>query len=560
MARVVGSDRAPGSDRALGSDRAAGNGKVAGGDNGRDRLLFDTVQVECLLLQLTVEDRETIDELCCYPEGREREHFALSALRIGMLALRQARGRIDVDLIQRETRQMLATLEHQFSDHARRINDDLAGALRDYFDPESGRFNERVKRLVEKDGELDRILRSQVGTQDSELAKTLLAHVGEHSPLMRILKPDESQGLLAALRESVGEQLRQQRDRVLSEFSLNNKEGALSRLVRELTDNHGQLTEQLQGKIDEVVKEFSLADDSSFFSRLQKTLDLTSQAIHTNLTLDDEQSSLARLKRELLGILDKHAQTNAVFQEEVKVTLAQMKARREEAARSPRHGLAFEDAVCEALERLAQQQGDVIRRTGNNTGLIKNCKIGDAVIELSPESAAPGALIVAEAKEKAGCALADARCEIEQARKNRDAQVGLFVFSKLCAPAGLEEVARYGSDVFVVWDAEEPATDLYLRIGLTLARALSVRSARQNEAQVADFAAITEAILEVEKQARFLGEVSTSAETIKNGSEKILERVRKTRASLDKQVETLQEKIQALRHSLAAPDAPAAGH
>ncbi len=114
---------------------------------------------------------------------------------------------------------MLDTLEHQFTDHARRINDDLGGALRDYFDPENGRFQERVKRLVEKDGELERVLRSQVGTQDSELCKTLLAHVGEHSPLMRMLKPDESQGLLAALRESVGEQLRQQRDKVLSEFS-----------------------------------------------------------------------------------------------------------------------------------------------------------------------------------------------------------------------------------------------------------------------------------------------------------------------------------------------------
>lgn len=521
---------------------------------GPNRSLFDAVQPECLLLQLAVEDRETIDELCCYPEGRERELFALSALRIGMLALRQARGRIDVDLIQRETRLMLGTLEQQFTDHARRINDGLAGALRDYFDPESGRFNERVKRLVEKDGELDRMLRSQVGTQDSELAKTLLAHVGEHSPLMRLLKPDESQGLLAALRELVSEQLRQQRDRVLNEFSLNNKDGALARLVRELTDNHGQLTEQLQGKIDEVVKEFSLADDTSFFSRLQKTLDLTSQAIHTNLTLDDEQSSLARLKRELTGLLDKQSQANVVFQEEVKVALAQMKARREEAARSPRHGLAFEDALCEALERFAQQQGDVTRRTGNNTGLIKNCKIGDLVIELGPESAAPAALIVAEAKEKAGCSLADARAEIEQARKNRDAQVGLFIFSKLCVPGGLEEVVRYGNDVFVTWDAEDPASDLYLRIGLTLARALTVRSARQSEAQVADFEAITEAILEVEKQSKFLNEVSTSAATIKSGSEKILERVRKTQASLEKQVETLQEKMHALRHSLAAPE------
>jgi hypothetical protein len=41
---------------------------------------------------------------------------------------------------------------------------------------------------------------------------------------------------------------------------------------------------------------------------------------------------------------------------------------------------------------------------------------------------------------------------------------------------------------------------------------------------VADFDAIDRAILEVEKQAHGLGEVTRSAETIKSGSERILER------------------------------------
>ena len=48
-----------------------------------------------LSLELTVEDRDTIDELLAYPPGDEREQFALNALRIGVLALRQARGRVD---------------------------------------------------------------------------------------------------------------------------------------------------------------------------------------------------------------------------------------------------------------------------------------------------------------------------------------------------------------------------------------------------------------------------------------------------------------------------------
>ena len=127
----------------------------------------------------------------------------------------------------------------------------------------------------------------------------------------------------------------------------------------------------------------------------------------------------------------------------------------------------------------------------------------------------------------------------------------MYVFSKKIAALGLEEVARYGNDVLVVWDAEDAATDLHLKVALTIARALCIRCNRQSEAQAADFEAITEAILEIEKQSKFLGEVETSANTIKTSGDKILERVRKTRNSLEKQVETLQDKIADLKQSVS---------
>ena len=48
-----------------------------------------------LLLELVVTDPEVITELWAKPEGRERDEYALGALRLGILALRQARGQID---------------------------------------------------------------------------------------------------------------------------------------------------------------------------------------------------------------------------------------------------------------------------------------------------------------------------------------------------------------------------------------------------------------------------------------------------------------------------------
>jgi hypothetical protein len=114
----------------------------------------------------------------------------------------------------------------------------------------------------------------------------------------------------------------------------------------------------------------------------------------------------------------------------------------------------------------------MVEFTGNSTGLIKNCKKGDCLVELGPEHAAAGARICVEAKEVVGFDLRQARAEIEEGRKNRDARIGMFVYSKKTAPTGLEPISRFGDDVFVIWDAEDATTDIFLKLGLTVARAL----------------------------------------------------------------------------------------
>jgi hypothetical protein len=503
-----------------------------------------------LVLQLNVTDRDTIAELCQRPDGDLRDDYALQALRIGILALRQARGQLDADVIQRESQRMLGNLQNQLQSHAIQLQQQLSGSLKEYFDPQSGRFQERIERLIKQDGELEQMLRRQIGGTDSELCKTLLNHVGDGSPLLKLLSPDESKGVLGAIRATVDEQLGQQRERVLNEFSLDNKEGALARLVTEIVSRNGQLTCDLQTKIDSIAKEFSFDNETSAIKRFDKLLFDTKQAVNANLTLDDDASALARLKKEVLGILDAHHRLNRDFQEEIKVTLAKMVARREESERSTRHGIAFEEAVCEYLHRQAQHKGDVFEHTGNETGQIKNCKIGDFLIELGSDCSAAGAKVVVEAKEKAGYTFADAREEIEKGRENREAQIGLFIFSSRTAPAGLDPFARCGNDVFVVWNAEDPTTDIYLTAGLEMARALCIRAGKQSDAQAADFSAIDAAILEIEKRSNSLDEISKWSETIRNNSDKILEHIRKARNSLERQIEILRERIHDLRQSV----------
>lgn len=511
--------------------------------------------VDGIELQLFITDPDLCGALEVHGEGRERHDFAIASMKIGALALEQARGRIDAERVRAEGDRLLENLGRALSEHQRSIAEQIGICLKDYFDPQSGRFNERVERLIRKDGELERLLRSQIGGEGSELAQTLAGHVGEHSPLMQILDPEASGGLLGSLAGSVEKALGEQRERILSEFSLDNKEGALCRLVAELVEHHGEVGEALEKRIGEVMAEFSLDREDSALSRLVGRVEKAQRQISSEFSLDEEGSALARMRRELLDVIDTQRQANERFHGEVIEKLAEMTARKQEAARSTRHGGDFEAMVFDQLNRLSQRAGDVATPTGSTTGRIKNCKKGDAVIELGPEHAAAGARIVAEAKEDASCTLQKALAEIEEARKNRDAAVGLFVFSARNAPSGLEPFGRYGSDVVLVWDAEDPRSDVVLIAGLSVARALCARGRAQSDAEAADFDAIERCILEIENQACGLDEVSRSAETIKSGSEKILKRAEIMRRSFGEQIETLSGKVRDLQCLLVEPGA-----
>ena len=141
----------------------------------------------------------------------------------------------------------------------------------------------------------------------------------------------------------VDEQLIDQRDKVLREFSLDNQEGALARLIRELTGKHGDLSKDLQEKIDEVIKEFSLDKEDSALSRLVQNVDRAQRTISSEFSLDNKESGLSRVKDELRTILEAHVKTNAEFQEEVKESLARLTQKRISDAAGTQHGHDFEE-------------------------------------------------------------------------------------------------------------------------------------------------------------------------------------------------------------------------
>lgn len=508
-----------------------------------------------LLLELTVTDPEVIAALWQCNEGAERDEFAARALRIGVLALKQAQGQIDTTAVRQEGERMLRSIEAALKDHSQLLNERMTAHLKEYFDPQSGRFQERVERLISRDGELEQVLRRNIGGDDSELCRTLLSHVGDGSPLVRLLSPDGNDGFAAALHKVMEQRLADQRDAVLREFSLDQKEGALCRFLSEVKVHYDGVSGDLTQKIEKVVGEFSLDKQDSALSRLVNRVEDAQKTITREFTLDEKESALSRLRGELVDLLEKQANSNQRFQEEVKVAISELQARKAEAARSTRHGDTFEEQLATFLMDEAQRCGDLVERKGRKAGSISRCFVGDAVWELGPESAAPGALIVIEAKESAEYARKKMLEELETARKNRGAQIGVFVCSCKTAPADCEPLSRWGQDIIVVWDAEDTAMDVYLRAALTLAKALCVREHRRGAAEAADLAAIEDAISELERRAKDLDQIGTWAKTIENNAREIIKKKDKLRETLDTQVEILRCKTTALKSLTASDDA-----
>jgi hypothetical protein len=527
-----------------------------------------------LEIRLEVSDPDVVSELRKHPEGAAREDYASSALRLGVLALRQATGELDSTTIRAAAQHMLADLGQLLSHRGADITNEISSALRQYFDPSSGALPQRIEALLRNDGELDRALRAHLAPENSTIAQALSAHFGEGSAIFKLLSPTDASGVKAQV-EGVLETLhREQREHILQEFSLDNKQSALSRLVAELAASNGELKTDLKTKVDSLVDEFSLdrpdsalsrlvgrvetahkaitnefsADNEhSAIARLSRMLQETSQQIDKHLTLDDDSSALARLKRELLTTIESLVSSNSSFQSEVRTTLATLQARKEEAARSTRHGQTFEEQIGLLIATEGQRLNDPYELAGMTTGAIKNCKTGDFVTTLGPDSAAPGARVVWEAKEDRSYDLKRALAEIELARKNRQAQIGVFVFSKSTAPEGLQPFARYGSDIVIMWDAENTDSDLNVRVAYSVARALVIRENHESIESEQALKAIDVATRAIEKQLEHLDQIKIWAETVRNNGEKVVERAAKMRSDLAKEVDALDRQVNGLK-------------
>ncbi|MDH5751120.1 MAG: hypothetical protein OEZ59_01715 [Deltaproteobacteria bacterium] len=491
-----------------------------------------------LELHLEIDDQELIQELIRHEEGSPRERFALTALRLGILALRQATGQLDAGTLRNEGQRLIGEVETTLLRHSDQTQERVSAFLKQYFDPSDGNLTMRLEKLVRHDGEIATLLRQHMAMEDSTLARTLARHMGQESPLFKLLSPNQSDGLLASLSKLVEQQLRDQREQVLRQFSLDDGESALSRLLHQISTKNGTLRDELSKDVEQVRREFSLDNEDGALSRLVRRVEDAQTRITAELSLDEENSALSRIHRELMG-----------FQAEIKAALETITMKKDTERRSTLHGLTYEDAFAAFLSTEAQRSGDLFQHTGATTGAVPRSKKGDFVITLGPDAAADGARIVLEAKNRQGTTIQAALAELDEAKLNRQAAVGVFVLGTHSQTEGMDPLLRYGNDILVCWDSDNRDTDVFLKAAVSLARAMVTREHKAGQGTAAGLGELDAAIAAVIKALGGLSRIKGWAKTITDRARDIDEEADKLERRAAREMENMREAMDSLKEA-----------
>lgn len=219
-----------------------------------------------------------------------------------------------------------------------------------------------------------------------------------------------------------------------------------------------------------------------------------------------------RMGSPLFQFRDEVAKGFEALNERLTAIEAAAAARAGERARSAAKGADFEDLLEGMLADAVRGTDNLVERTSDEAGNVIRSKKGDFVLTLDPATTRGAAVrIVVEAKDRAisGRAMRD---EIGEAKRNRDAAVGLVVFSTAHAPAGIAPFDVRMGDVYCAIDPDDPEVAT-LDAGLRLARLLALAATRELDVDV-DAAAVHEALERVRAELDAVRGLKTKLTTI----------------------------------------------
>jgi hypothetical protein len=218
------------------------------------------------------------------------------------------------------------------------------------------------------------------------------------------------------------------------------------------------------------------------------------------------------------------------LQERLVALEAAQKARGEERAKSAAKGGDFEDLLEAMLGGIARGANDLLERTGTEAGNDGRSKKGDFVLTIDP-AVSPGCelRVVIEAKDRQMSGR-EMRDELRAAKTNRDAAVGLVVFSPNHAPSGIAPFDVRAGDVYVVIDPADPEAST-LQAAVKLARLLAVATLREREADV-NLAAIDQSLTAIKEALEAVRAMKTQLTSISTTSSQVSATLEKMREAI----------------------------
>lgn len=326
----------------------------------------------------------------------------------------------------------------------------------------------------------ERIIVSNLELVDEDLA----AYLSEFSEEMRIdvLRRALKIGLLALKGSTAIEKA----DYVEKEFGkLSNRlsmrvdkfEGAIKKeLDKVFGDDRGIMKNVLDkylgagGKLEDLFDpertDSAISKISSIFDKYFKGRD---SILYTWLDHSNPESPIAQLKSDLVEN----------YLKEIRDQLIGEKIVAAEREKGTAKGRKYQEIVFEKVNEICYPFGDTPSYMADIAGKLPRSKVGDIVIDVSPNYTGGAALkLVVEAKNEHGYTVDKIINELDAAKENRNATAALAVFTPDTCPSTCHPLQQYGDDkVICSYDPGEPS-DLSLELAYRVSRIEALRKLR----------------------------------------------------------------------------------
>lgn len=197
-----------------------------GGEN-----LVIKVNTSTIELELEIDDPTTTKYLSQFEEP-ERSEKAMEALKIGVIAIQSATPSLDTAVVEEKFREVEGSINKCLEE----FTIELKGELEGNFKPESGNLPRSIENAFGLQGTVSKVFNQYFDPETGRVSVLLERQLGPSSTFTKALDPNHKESVICQIEESVRTLLQQKTTEIVSQFSLDIPDSALSRLKKGVSE------------------------------------------------------------------------------------------------------------------------------------------------------------------------------------------------------------------------------------------------------------------------------------------------------------------------------------